>query len=87
MLTLPLIRTAVAVRAAHFAFQGCALCYNNAAATGPQGARTLDRAILVLLIPVLFLFVSIFVFLYRRRNVQRVGSPFGTVPPVPYRAL
>ena len=54
------------------AAQGCALCYNTAAATGKQGTHALNQAILVLLIPPLAIFLGIFAFFYSRRNAQRV---------------
>lgn len=31
--------------------QGCAMCYSNAAGTGKDGQRAINRAILVLLVP------------------------------------
>ena len=48
--------------------QGCALCYTTAAAAGPAAARSLDLAILVLLVPTLILFVAVLVFAFRRAN-------------------
>jgi hypothetical protein len=53
------------------AAQGCAMCYQNASATGAQGAQALRHGILVLLFPTLSLFVGIFSLIYRRRNVAR----------------
>ncbi len=46
--------------------QGCALCYTAADATGAHAQRMLDVGILVLLLPCLFLFATIFVMLVRR---------------------
>jgi len=51
--------------------QGCAMCYNNAAATGPQGTQVLRHAILVLLIPPATMFCAILGLLYQRRNSSR----------------
>lgn len=51
--------------------QGCAMCYNNAAATGPQGTKVLRHAILVLLIPPATMFCGILGLLYQRRNSSR----------------
>lgn len=51
--------------------QGCAICYNNAAASGPQGTQALRHAILVLLIPPSTMFCGIIGLLYRRRNSSR----------------
>ncbi len=61
--------------------QGCAMCYNSAAAAGKQGTHALNQAILVLLIPPLAIFLGIFAFFYRRRNAQRVeDSELAGVP-------
>jgi len=57
--------------APHAAAQGCAMCYQNASATGAQGAQALRHGILVLLLPTLTLFLGIFGLIYRRRNVAR----------------
>ncbi len=51
--------------------QGCAMCYQNAAATGPQGAQALRHAIMVLLVPPVAMFGAIFGLLYQRRNASR----------------
>ena len=53
------------------AAQGCAMCYQNASATGPQGAQALRHGILILILPTLTLFTGIFALIYRRRNVAR----------------
>ncbi len=61
---------AVALLSAHSAFaQGCALCYNDASAASPRGIAALRHGILVLAIPPMLIFASIFVVLYRRRNL------------------
>lgn len=57
--------------APHAAAQGCAMCYQNASATGAQGAQALRHGILVLLFPTLGLFLGIFGLFYSRRNVAR----------------
>jgi hypothetical protein len=58
-----------------FAFQvlaqGCAMCYQSAAASGAQGREALRHGILILIFPTLALFVGIFGLIYRRRNVSR----------------
>jgi hypothetical protein len=46
--------------------QGCILCYTSLAAAGSSALRAFQMAMLVLLIPALFLFVGIFVFILRR---------------------
>jgi len=51
--------------------QGCALCYTDAAATGPQTQAALRHGILVLMIPPMFIFAGLFLLLYRRRNLHR----------------
>lgn len=50
--------------------QGCALCYNDAAATGPQAQAALRHGILVLAIPPMLIFAAMFATLYRRRNLH-----------------
>ena len=69
-----LLISALAVAAAlapHAAAQGCAMCYQNAAASGPQGREALRHGILVLLLPTISLFLGIFGLLYIRRNISR----------------
>jgi hypothetical protein len=51
--------------------QGCAMCYQNASATGAQGSQALRHGILILLFPTLTVFTGIFGLIYRRRNVAR----------------
>ena len=51
--------------------QGCAMCYQSAAATGAQGREVLRHGIFVLLLPSLSLFIGIFALIYMRRNVAR----------------
>jgi hypothetical protein len=67
-LGLSLLLVSVAPSAAA---QGCAMCYQNASASGPQGAQALRHGILILLLPTLTLFTGIFALIYRRRNVAR----------------
>jgi len=47
------------------------MCYQNASASGPQGAQALRYGILILMLPTLTLFTGIFALIYRRRNVAR----------------
>jgi hypothetical protein len=54
--------------------QGCALCYNDAAATGPQGIAALRHGILILAIPPMLIFASLFAILYKRRNLHHEFS-------------
>jgi hypothetical protein len=54
----------VAAPAAHA--QGCVLCYTSLAAAGSSAMHAFQMAMLVLLIPALFLFVGILAFILRR---------------------
>ena len=51
------------------AAQSCAMCYQNAAATGAAGRVALQRGILILALPAIGLFIGILLLLYRRRNL------------------
>jgi hypothetical protein len=62
---------AVFVCVSSLSAQGCAMCYQNASASGPQGAQALRHGILILLFPTLALFTGIFGLIYHRRNVSR----------------
>jgi len=55
----------------HLLAQGCAMCYQSAAASGEQGKEALRHGILILIFPTLSLFVGIFGLLYRRRKISR----------------
>ena len=48
--------------------QGCAMCYQNAAAAGATSQAGLRHGILILLIPALGLFGGILALIYRRRG-------------------
>jgi len=48
--------------------QGCAMCYQNAAASGTQGINALRNGILILLFPPIFISMIIGVFAYSKRN-------------------
>jgi hypothetical protein len=62
----------VAVIAPRAFAQGCAMCYQNAAASGEQGRTALRHGILILLLPAISLFLGIFGLIYsRRRPSQR----------------
>jgi hypothetical protein len=56
----------IAMIAPHVAAQGCAMCYQNAAASGVKGQAALRHGILILLAPALGLFAGIFWAIYRR---------------------
>lgn len=61
----------VIVGAGRAAAQGCAMCYQNAAASGARGSAALRHGILVLLLPAISIFLGIFALIYRRRNPAR----------------
>jgi hypothetical protein len=48
--------------------QGCAMCYQNAAASGRQGRSALQHGILILFFPAIGFFGAILFLLYRRRD-------------------
>jgi hypothetical protein len=48
--------------------QGCALCYQSAAASGAAGRAALRHGVVILLVPAISLFVGILALIYRRRN-------------------
>ena len=54
--------------------QGCAMCYADAEAAGPEAARALNLGILALLSPTLLLFGGIFCLAYRRRGENQQAS-------------
>lgn len=51
--------------------QGCALCYSDAAATGPTAQAALRHGILILVIPATSIVVGFFSLLCIRCNVHR----------------
>ena len=61
----------IALPIPHVHAQSCAMCYQGAAASGPQGGAALRHGILILFIPAISLFLGIFALIYRRRNVAR----------------
>lgn len=62
---------AAAALAPQAAAQGCAMCYQSAAASGDHSRVALQHGILLLLIPSVGLFMGIFGLIYTRRNVSR----------------
>lgn len=62
---------AIASIASRVAAQGCALCYQSAAAGDNHSRVALQHGILILLIPSLGLFGGIFGLIYSRRNASR----------------
>jgi hypothetical protein len=53
------------------AAQGCAMCYQSAAAAGAHGREALRHGILILLLPAASLFLGICGLVYHRRSVTR----------------
>jgi hypothetical protein len=51
--------------------QGCAMCYQTAAASAAPGREALRHGILILLVPAVSLFAGIFGMIYRRRSLSR----------------
>jgi len=71
--------------------QGCAMCYQDAAAQSPRAKHMLDLAILTLLIPTLAMFGGVMYAAFRRREQDRTfedPAKFGLKPsrPAPRRA-
>lgn len=54
--------------------QGCALCYQSAAASGPKMIQALRDGILILMVPPLFICIGITYLAYRRRNLHNQSS-------------
>ena len=50
--------------------QGCALCYQSAAAAGSRAIRALQNGIVVLIVPPFFICSAITYLVYRRRNAH-----------------
>jgi hypothetical protein len=69
--------------AAHpLAAQGCALCYNTAAAAGGRGITALRHGILILMIPPVMIFGIVTFFTVRGRDrFNDEGTDFGQEEP------
>ena len=50
--------------------QSCAMCYQNAAASGPRGRVALQHGILILALPAIAIFLTILFLLYIRQKAQ-----------------
>ena len=61
--------------------QGCVMCRSSAAAADEKGQKALDLAILVLLIPTASIFVTVFVWAFRRRNKTWAEPDTGSPQP------
>jgi hypothetical protein len=62
---------ALALCARNAIAQGCAMCYQNAAASGDSGRAALRHGILLLLLPAVTLFCGVLALIYHRRNASR----------------
>jgi hypothetical protein len=51
--------------------QSCALCYTQAAASGPRMIQALKSGILILIAPPTFMSIGLFFVCYRKRNQTR----------------
>ena len=58
------------ILAPHAAAQGCAICFQSAAASSQQGRAALRHGILILLVPAVGLFGAILTMLCRRNPVE-----------------
>jgi hypothetical protein len=65
------ILASVAIMAQQVAAQGCAMCYQNAAASGAAGRTALRHGIWILLVPACSVFAGICTLIYRRRDASR----------------
>jgi hypothetical protein len=63
----------LAVPSALFA-QGCAQCYQSAAASGPRTIQALRNGIFILIVPPFFICVAITLMAYRRRGADSENS-------------
>lgn len=59
---------ALLVYAPAAAAQSCSMCYDSASQQGPEAARALNTAIIVLLLPSVLLFGGVLVTALRRRD-------------------
>jgi hypothetical protein len=74
--------TALALAAAVPAYaQGCAMCYNDAAAAKSTAIQALRSGTLILLFPVLLLFAGILVMAFRSRNRFREAGMEEEIAP------
>jgi hypothetical protein len=48
--------------------QGCAMCYQSAAASGPRGIQALKSGILILIFPPVLITTAIAYLAYKKRN-------------------
>lgn len=54
--------------------QGCAMCYQSAAASGSRSIRALRNGIFVLMVPPFFICVGVSYLVYRRRNLHEQNA-------------
>ena len=58
----------LALAVASTAFGQCPMCRNAVAAQGPQAAATIDKGILILLVPAIVMFSGVLALTFRFRN-------------------
>jgi hypothetical protein len=54
--------------------QGCAMCYQSAAASGPRAIQALRSGVLILMLPPVLITFGITIMAYRRRNLYNDDS-------------
>jgi len=63
--------------------QGCVLCYTSLSAASPGALHAFQLAMLVLLIPALLLFASLFFLIFRHRETAPAEAESWPVPAGP----
>jgi hypothetical protein len=54
--------------------QGCAMCYQSAAASGQRSIRALRNGIVILIVPPILICIAISFLVYRRRNLHDINT-------------
>jgi len=54
--------------------QGCAMCYQSAAASGQRSIRALRNGIVILIVPPILICTAISFLVYRRRNLHDINT-------------
>jgi hypothetical protein len=54
--------------------QGCAMCYQNAAASGPRTIHAINTGILILMFPPAVITLGIFYLAYKKRNTYNEAA-------------
>ena len=61
--------------------QGCAMCYQSAAASGARMISALKSGILIMLFPPMLIMIGLGRIVYKKRNEFRDGSPMPECDP------